>query len=83
MPFDRQVFSRPNLALAQQFMGGPQRPDSPYANRYPNVSSFSRTPAGQEIMARVLRNMQARRGRRPAGGALGQRPALSNTSRRP
>lgn len=65
------MFSQPNLGLARRFLsGGP--PAQRNAARYPNMGGFSRSPAGQEMMARVLQNMQGRK-RRPGAG-MGRRP---------
>ncbi len=85
---------RSNLNLARQFMSGRSRPGSPNTGRYPDMSSFSRTPMGQELMSRVLRNVQGRK-RRPGQPQRqvkretteyfdGQaQQGLSNTGRRP
>lgn len=77
------MFDRANLDLARRFMAGPgPRPDSPYAGRYPDMAGFSKTPAGQDSMARVLRNMQARRLQaRPTTRPKQRRPAALEGSR--
>jgi hypothetical protein len=49
------------LDLARRFMATPSRKGSPYANRYPNMEGFSRTPTGQGLLESLMQRLKERR----------------------
>lgn len=75
------MFANPEyLNLARRFLAGaPARGQN--VGRFPDMVGYSRTPAGQNAMAAVLRNMQSRRAQgKPR--RQGQRPTPSNAGQR-